>query len=109
MTTLAALAALLIACARSLGLAARFVSGYLYDSTGAPDASGDMHAWAEVFLPGAGWRGLDPTHGIFCDNTYVPVAHAVVAESVNPIQGSFFSPIPANAQLSTQVRIQSKS
>jgi len=102
-------AALLIACARSLGLAARFVSGYLYDSTSAPNANGDMHAWTEVFLPGAGWRGLDPTHGIFCDNTYVPVAHAVVAESVNPIQGSFFSPIPANAKLSTQVRIQSKS
>ena len=81
-------AVLLIAIARTLGIAARFVSGYLFDATLTANESGDMHAWAEVFLPGAGWRGLDPTHGIFCDSSYVPVAHAVVAESVNPIQGA---------------------
>lgn len=98
-------ATLLIAYARTCGLAARFVSGYLYDPGLPTDASGDMHAWAEVFLPGAGWRGLDPTNGIFCDNAYVPVAHAVVAESVNPIQGSFYSPTPAHAQLTNEVRI----
>lgn len=98
-------ASLLIACARTQGLAARFVSGYLYDPNLPLDSPGDMHAWAEVFLPGAGWRGLDPTNGIFCNNAYVPVAHAVVAESVNPIQGSFFSATPAITKLSSQVRI----
>lgn len=102
-------AALLIACARSLGLAARFVSGYMYADANDRFTSGDMHAWVEIFLPGAGWRGLDPTHGIFCDNTYVPVAHAVVAESVNPVQGSFFSPIPATSRLSTEVRVERRS
>ena len=99
-------AELFIAIARTLGIAARFVSGYLYDSSLTDTESGDMHAWAEVFLPGAGWRGLDPTHGIFCDSSYVPVAHAVVAESVNPIQGTISSTTPSNGTLSTVVRVR---
>ncbi|AHF93725.1 transglutaminase-like enzyme, predicted cysteine protease [Opitutaceae bacterium TAV1] len=99
-------AVLFIECARALGLAARFVSGYLFDPADNGSGSAAMHAWAEVFLPGAGWKGLDPTHGLFCDNAYVPVAHAVVAESVNPIQGSFFSAMPAVARLTTEVRVR---
>ena len=99
-------AALLIECLRHLGLAARFVSGYLFDPLANASAPGDMHAWVEVFIPGAGWRGLDPTHGIFCDNAYIPVAHAVVAESVNPVQGSFFSAPAASSRLSSNVHIQ---
>jgi transglutaminase-like putative cysteine protease len=98
-------ASLLVACARTLGLAARFVSGYAYDANLDPRLTGDMHAWVEIFLPGAGWRGVDPTYGIFCHNAYVPVAHAVVAESINPIQGSYFSAQPATAELSIDVRI----
>jgi transglutaminase-like putative cysteine protease len=97
-------AALFVACARTYGVAARFVSGYMFDAA-AEGAPGEMHAWVEVYLPGAGWRGLDPTHGIFCHNTYVPVAHAVVAESVNPIQGAFFSATPVQVAMSTNVRI----
>ena len=99
-------AELLIAIARTLGIAARFVSGYLFDPAQTDDAGGDMHAWAEVFLPGAGWRGLDPTHGIFCDSSYVPVAHAVVAESVNPIQGTISSATPSRGTLTTVVRVR---
>jgi len=78
---------------RHLGFAARFVSGYLYE---APPADGSrayapaIHAWAEVYLPGAGWRGLDATRGIFCDDAFIPVAHAALAETVNPVQGSFY-------------------
>jgi len=98
-------AVLLIECARTLGIAARFISGYMFDQANNGTAGGSMHAWAEVFLPGAGWIGLDPTHGIFCQNAYVPVAHAVVAESVNPIQGSFFSVTPAVAKLTSDVRV----
>jgi len=98
-------AAFLIECARALGIAARFVSGYMADLTpGAPEGS-SMHAWVEVFLPGAGWRGLDPTHGIFCDSSYVPVAHAVVAESVNPVQGSFQGEASVVARLTADVRV----
>jgi len=98
-------AALLIECARTLGIAARFVSGYMFDPASNGSSAASMHAWTEVFLPGAGWIGMDPTHGLFCQNAYVPVAHAVVAESVNPIQGSFFSAVPASAKLITDVRI----
>jgi len=56
-------------------LAARFVSGYLYEAPpadGSPRYPTAMHAWAEVYLPGAGWRGLDPTHAVFCDDAFVP-------------------------------------
>ena len=97
-------AVFLVECARAFGLAARFVSGYLLDAASDVTAGGDMHAWAEVFLPGAGWRGMDPTHGIFCDNAYVPVAHAAVAESVNPVQGSFVSTTAATARMTAEVR-----
>ncbi|HEY6722674.1 MAG TPA: transglutaminase family protein [Polyangiaceae bacterium] len=99
-------ATFLIECARSLGIAARFVSGYLADLTPGASEGRSMHAWAEVFLPGAGWRGLDPTHGIFCDSSYVPIAHAVVAESVNPVHGSFAGEASVVARLTTDVRVR---
>jgi len=99
-------AVLLIDCARSLGLAARFVSGYLFDPANNGTIPGDMHAWVEIFLPGTGWRGLDPSRGMFCDNAYVPVAHAVVAESVNPVQGSYYSASPVASTMSSDVRVQ---
>lgn len=96
----------MVEIARMKGIAARFVSGYLFDPMVDGRSPGEMHAWVEVFLPGAGWRGMDPTHGIFCTNSYVPVAHAVVAESVNPIQGSFFSAVPTVGELSTEVFVR---
>lgn len=99
-------AVLLIECARLLGLAARFVSGYLYDPANNGTIAGDMHAWVEVFLPGTGWRGLDPSRGMFCDNAYVPVAHAVVAESVNPVQGSYYSSSPVTSTMSSDARVE---
>lgn len=99
-------AVLLIECARVLGLAARFVSGYLYDPANNGTIPGDMHAWVEIFLPGTGWRGLDPSRGMFCDNAYVPVAHAVVAESVNPVQGSYYSSAPVTSTMTTDARVQ---
>lgn len=98
-----------IALSRTLGLAARFVSGYLHEppppglANPAPPA---MHAWAEVYLPGAGWRGLDPTRGIFCDDSFVPVAHAALPESVNPIQGNFYGAGPVASNLHTTLTIQ---
>ena len=97
-----------IALCRHLGLAARVVSGYLHEppnpavTNPAPPA---MHAWAEVYLPGAGWRGLDPTRGIFCDDHFVPVAHTALAENVNPIQGNFFSAGLAISTLNTHLTL----
>ncbi|MBL9188584.1 MAG: transglutaminase family protein [Opitutaceae bacterium] len=101
-------ALLLIELCRSLGLAARFVSGYLYEAVDpliANPAPPAMHAWVEVYLPGAGWRGLDPTRGIFCNDAFVPVAHTAVAESVNPVQGTFYSAGPVTSRLTTELTI----
>jgi transglutaminase-like putative cysteine protease len=102
-------AVFLIELCRALGLAARFVSGYVYEAPdpGAPrPVQPDMHAWAEVYLPGAGWRGVDPTRGILCDDTYVPVAHTATAESVNPIQGTFYAARPVTSQLTHRLMIE---
>jgi len=89
------MAELLVATSRQLGLAARFVSGYVYepppaDGTGGFNrAAGSMHAWAEVYLPGAGWRGFDPTNGILTDHRFLPSAVANRPDWVNPIQGQY--------------------
>nr|WP_234043841.1 transglutaminase family protein [Cerasicoccus arenae] len=94
------MAVLFISACRHLGMAARFVSGYLFDppidgSHGSAHlynrAVGSMHAWAEVFLPGAGWKGFDPTNGILANEYFLPSAVAHEPQSVNPIQGKFFS------------------
>ena len=98
-------ATLLIECARSRGIAARFISGYVFDADDDGTGGGDMHPWVEVFLPGAGWLGLDPTHGIFCNSSYVPVAHAVVAESLNPIQGAIAAPAVTVANMTARISV----
>ena len=102
-------AVFLIELCRYLGLAARFISGYLYEpaATGAaPALPPAMHAWVEVFLPGAGWRGLDPTRGIFCDDAFVAVAHAAVAETVNPIQGNIYYSPGVTSQLHVAISVE---
>jgi len=79
---------LFIVAARCLGLASRFVSGYIH----APlmsDKIGATHAWAEVYLPGAGWKGFDPTIGEIAGTDHIAVAVARLPESVPPIAGSF--------------------
>lgn len=78
---------LFMEAARCLGLAARFVSGYLY----APlmEEIGSTHAWAEVYLPGAGWKGFDPTIGKIVGSDHIAVAVARLPEAVPPIAGSF--------------------
>jgi transglutaminase-like putative cysteine protease len=101
-------AVFLMEALRLLGLAARFVSGYIYEppATGAgPAPPPAMHAWTEVYLPGAGWRGLDPSRGIFCDDAFVAVAHAAVAESVSPIQGTFIGTPGVKSSLTTDLKI----
>lgn len=81
-------ALLFMEAVRCLGLASRFVSGYLY----APLMSneiGSTHAWAEVYLPGAGWKGFDPTIGKIVGSDHIAVAVARLPEAVPPIAGSF--------------------
>lgn len=84
-------ALLLMEAARQLGLAARFVSGYLCQSAGShyEAAMGATHAWAEVYLPGAGWKGFDPTCGILAADLHVRVATTRLPSQAPPVSGSF--------------------
>jgi len=73
---------------RCLGLASRFVSGYLYAPLMAHEV-GSTHAWAEVYVPGAGWKGFDPTIGDIVGSNHIRVAIAADAEAVPPISGTY--------------------
>ena len=81
-------AALFMVAAQCLGFAARFVSGYLH-APPSTSSLGATHAWAEVYLPGAGWKGFDPTIGEIAGTDHFAVAVARLPESVPPIAGSF--------------------
>lgn len=87
---------------RLVGLAARFVSGYSYSAVD----QHHLHAWAEVYLPGGGWRGYDPGCGLAVADQHIACAAAPRAEMVAPIDGSFSSPgISITPHLETSVRI----
>ncbi|MGA9271795.1 MAG: transglutaminase family protein [Lutimonas sp.] len=71
---------------RELGIAARFVSGYYYIDV--EDPQYELHAWTEVFLPGAGWIGFDPSNGIITSHTHIAVASSSHYENTMPVLGT---------------------
>lgn len=93
-------ALLFMEAVKCLGFASRFVSGYLYVPLMVSEI-GSTHAWAEVYIPGAGWKGFDPTIGDIVGSDHIPVAVAALAESVPPISGSFVG----NAESSLDVGV----
>jgi transglutaminase-like putative cysteine protease len=98
-------AALFIESCRYLGLASRFVSGYLHaPATEAGNAA--THAWAEVYLPGPGWKGFDPTSGEITGANHIAVAVARRPESVPPVAGTFTGPNDPPATMRVDVRVQ---
>ena len=90
-------ATLFIESCHYLGLAARFVSGYLYSPTPVM-GQGATHAWSEVYLPGTGWKGFDSTSGQVVGNDHITVAVSRHPESVPPVAGSFLTAPNATPQ-----------
>ncbi|GAB4002632.1 transglutaminase family protein [Spirosoma daeguense] len=84
---------LFMAACRSLGIAARFVSGYLF---GNPQQEHQLHAWAEVYLPGAGWRGFDPAEGSVVVNRHVFLTSTAKPELAAPISGMYTGKAKSN-------------
>jgi hypothetical protein len=98
-------ATLFMEACRLIGLAARFVSGYLHCPATAI-GHGTTHAWAEVYLPGAGWKGFDPTTGEVVGINHIPVAVHRHPEAIPPVAGSFVGQLSAPPTLSVDVQVQ---
>lgn len=103
-------AVFMMEAARSLGLAARFVSGYLYDenligAAGGMVGGGATHAWLQVFLPGAGWVEFDPTNALAGGRNLIRVAVARDAAQAVPLSGSFQGPTDAFVSMSVEVAV----
>jgi transglutaminase-like putative cysteine protease len=100
-------AVLMMEAARALGLAARFVSGYLYvpaDDTHV--GGGNTHAWCEVYLPGAGWVEFDPTNGIIGSRDLIRVAVARDPRQAVPLHGTWYGAQDDNLGMSVEVEVQ---
>ena len=98
------LATLFLESCRRLGLASRFVSGYLVSSAAVEDIA-TTHAWAEIYLPGAGWRGFDATSGQWVGGEHIAVAVHRHPEAVTPVRGAYIGPVDG-ATMDVHVRVE---
>ena len=103
-------ALLMIEALRSLGFAARFVSGYIYSPGRAHhQGGGATHAWVQVYLPGCGWIEMDPTNGIFGNRDLIRVAVARDHKQAAPLTGSFTGPRGAYLGMSISVSVEEQA
>ncbi|SKA26762.1 transglutaminase family protein [Consotaella salsifontis] len=101
-------AVLFAEAARSLGFGARIVSGYLFNPDGAGSglsALGSTHAWAEAYVPGAGWITFDPTNRSVGGHNLIPVAVARDIAQIVPVAGSFTGPTDAFTGMTVEVTV----
>jgi transglutaminase-like putative cysteine protease len=101
-------ALLLAAVLRQHGLAARLTSGYLREAeTESRRAEASLHAWTEVYLPGAGWVGMDATNGIFANHNFIAAAVGINPADVTPIDGSFYPRQTSAPQMTSRLELVS--
>src|ERR1043166_3098151 len=91
---------------RQAGLAARLTSGYLRESDSETKrAEGSLHAWTEVFLPGAGWIGLDATNGVFANHNFIAAAAGLTPADLTPIRGVYYHAKRVPAQMTSKLQL----
>jgi transglutaminase-like putative cysteine protease len=97
-------AVLFIEVCRAIGIAARFVSGYQEGDRDSTERH--LHAWAEAYLPGAGWRGYDPTHGLAVADRHIPLVASPLAQHTVPVSGSLKQGVGAKAEMTYELAIE---
>jgi len=93
---------------RQNGVAARLASGFVWEGDKAEDdrrAESAMHAWVEAYLPGAGWIGMDPTNGAFCDHHFVTTAVGLRHADISPVGGTYYGKKHIASTLVTKLEI----
>jgi transglutaminase-like putative cysteine protease len=98
-------ALLMIEALRRLGIAARFVSGYLYTGNHDHVGAGSTHAWVQVYLPDAGWIEFDPTNGIIGTRDLIRVAVARDPSQALPLHGTYIGPVDAFEAMEVSVKV----
>lgn len=101
-------ATLLLDAARSLSIAARFASGYL-ECSAAEAGYASTHAWVEIYLPGHGWRGYDPTLGTATTPNHVATGLSNHPRGVMPVTGSFYGPVAAFREMTVAVQLKTEA
>jgi transglutaminase-like putative cysteine protease len=100
----------LMEAARALGVAARFVSGYIYVPRGKDEperlGGGATHAWVQVYLPGAGWIEFDPTNGLIGGKDLIRVAVARVPAHASPLTGTYYGSLDDELGMDVSVEVR---
>jgi transglutaminase-like putative cysteine protease len=100
---------LMLEVLRQNGIAARLVSGYLWEGdveTQDKVAQGALHAWVEAYIPGPGWVGLDPTNGVFCDHHAIPCAVGLTHAQIAPVAGFYYGNKSIASTLDTELSLE---